>query len=780
MLNTSRHCRPTLFLGFGGTAGAVLDRIKQRLHRRFAGKQVDAIRFLQTDIDQRALNHLVSLHGPGLAAGETMALPLRRPEYYRTRANGYQKWFSRRWLYNIPRSLTTEGLRPLARLAFVDNAPKLFDRIRSELALLSDPDVLAKASEAANAPFETNCHIVLVASLSGATGGGMVLDAGYAAKQIAKEMNLDQAQICGVMIHAASGDINDRELGVVNAYAALKELLYYRQVQYPGDEDCGLNRAAGDRAAFDDLYFVTNGENQEFTDVVESVSEYLYVDTATEGGSFMDACRRAARRSTDESDESHVQLFGIHREEFLSEWEIDAHVRELSRRVIGWWRGMDEPPPPKSDLLLPQPKPKPNEMAPERKEKLDKLAGDAIGTLQLAHTSLAKHVQEAILAELRTEPEQLIRGLLSNCRESTDSSSAWWTRCQEDLTRLFGEVEDQAASIPLATNLMEQLKRVAQQITARVSHWTQQAFALSSARLGGARYLGGAFLVHVKAFEESESTARRSATDRYRQSVQGVQQILRPSDRRRGPATPGEVNAAIESAAIRRFAVFQHALTRRFAKLIQSLLAKEFEAFLDLEVALKGLEMRIPVNEKIASEGFLAELISDRRMIRIVSDAVMVGQGDEPAQVYASLCKLLRHPEEALHAVGAAAHASLIGATRQLEDSSDAAKNSGQHLKRCLDNAKPVLQDCGGRQRLLVMAPGSMKRGPIRKGIRELLDITPSVVCTGVDFLACYEVEKVSLARIATKLVDGREDFIECAGRVHTRKDIQWDDAFVE
>ncbi len=152
MLNTSHHCRPTLFLGFGGTAGAVLDRIKQRMHRRFAGKTVEAIRFLQTDVDQRALNHLVSLHGPGLSAQETLALPLRRPEYYRTRASSYQKWVSRRWLYNIPRSLTTEGLRPLARLAFVDNAPKLFDRIRAELKMIADPEVLKRSAEAAQRP----------------------------------------------------------------------------------------------------------------------------------------------------------------------------------------------------------------------------------------------------------------------------------------------------------------------------------------------------------------------------------------------------------------------------------------------------------------------------------------------------------------------------------------------------------------------------------------------------------------------------------------------------
>ncbi len=154
-------------------------------------------------------------------------------------------------------------------------------------------------------------------------------------------------------MHATGGDLNDRELGIVNAYAALKELLYYRQIRYPGDEDCGLNPAAGDRAAFDDIYFASNGEaEREFTDLIEEISEYLYVDTATEGGAFMDACRRAARRSTDESDECYVQLFGIHREEFLNEWEIDAHVRKLTHGIVHWWRGVERTPPDDQNNIL--------------------------------------------------------------------------------------------------------------------------------------------------------------------------------------------------------------------------------------------------------------------------------------------------------------------------------------------------------------------------------------------------------------------------------------------
>jgi len=57
-----------------------------------------------------------------LADHETLAVPLRSPQDYRVRADRLLAWLSRRWLYNIPKSLQTDGLCPLGRLALVDHA----------------------------------------------------------------------------------------------------------------------------------------------------------------------------------------------------------------------------------------------------------------------------------------------------------------------------------------------------------------------------------------------------------------------------------------------------------------------------------------------------------------------------------------------------------------------------------------------------------------------------------------------------------------------------------
>ncbi len=383
-------------------------------------------------------------------------------------------------------------------------------------------------------------------------------------------------------------------------------------------------------------------------------------------------------------------------------------------------------------------------------------------------------------AEINAPPEQLLRGLISNARESTDSAPTWWSQCQEDMVRLFGEVDEPAGATPLGASLLEQLREQAAALANRVMSWIQQAFALSTARLAGARYLGDNFLAQLKQFEEDQSLAVRTGRDRFHEAGRTIQQLLYPKDRRRAAPTMDELQAALEKAALARYFVFENDLARRFARTVFAKLSKEMESLFDLDVALKGLELRITQNEKAAPGGFLAQFTEDPRILRVVSDKIIRKLGMEPTDLFRGLQSLLQTPDQALETTAACTQETLLDAVRQMEQTADATNNATQQIKRCLDAAKPVIQDCGGRQRLLIMAPASLKRGSIRKGVRESLGVTPSVICTGVDFVACYELEKVSLPRIAAKLVDGRQDFVDCAMRVHTRKDIDWEDAFVQ
>ena len=134
--------RPTLFLGIGGTATRVLSRLHRKICDR-AGSlaSLPAVEMVLWDTDLDALSEAASGRGAGsLEVRQTLALPLRRPQEYRENSEKLLRWLSRRWLYNIPRSLRTEGIRPLGRLAMVDHSQEVLARLDVALRSIASPE----------------------------------------------------------------------------------------------------------------------------------------------------------------------------------------------------------------------------------------------------------------------------------------------------------------------------------------------------------------------------------------------------------------------------------------------------------------------------------------------------------------------------------------------------------------------------------------------------------------------------------------------------------------
>ena len=114
---------PTLVLGIGGAAGRVLGHFRRMLTTGMAPARdclpCSSCCWIRT---RRRSPTAACRDDSGLSPDETLNLPLRRPQHYREHSQQLLHWLSRRWLYNIPRSLRTEGLRPLGRLALADHA----------------------------------------------------------------------------------------------------------------------------------------------------------------------------------------------------------------------------------------------------------------------------------------------------------------------------------------------------------------------------------------------------------------------------------------------------------------------------------------------------------------------------------------------------------------------------------------------------------------------------------------------------------------------------------
>ncbi|MEX2026061.1 MAG: tubulin-like doman-containing protein, partial [Pirellulaceae bacterium] len=209
---------PTFFVGLGGTAGRTLQRLRRKLDDRF-GSQRGALFpmfFLETD-HKDAMRATHGDDGAPLSAQEVLTIPLRKSQDYRAESNRHLEWLSRRWLYNIPRSQQTEGVRPLGRLALVDHA----DDVRRQLRAVLQSFLKSLAAERdAGQPAEV--RIVVVGSISGATAGGAIADVGFLLRQL-----LDQQQATGeimlVLTHSSCRQAAAQQLAQVNAYVTLAE-----------------------------------------------------------------------------------------------------------------------------------------------------------------------------------------------------------------------------------------------------------------------------------------------------------------------------------------------------------------------------------------------------------------------------------------------------------------------------------------------------------------------------------------------------------------------------
>ena len=341
--------RPTLFLGIGGLAAATLRRLKKRFRARYGDPaEAPIFRFLQVDVDREDLRR--ARQGDAaecLDVAETLLTPLHLPEHYRTESKNLLRWLNRRWLYGIPRSLLTEGLRPLGRLALVDNAAEVLSHVRDLLGQITDAAAVEKTAHVTGAGIrDTTPRVFVLASIAGGSGGGMVMDMAYAVRQALQELGLSVRGLCGILLYATSLKPEDQEMARVNAYAALSELAHFSRADaaYPGDPDSGLAPGARGCGPFEETYLFHLGEQlgaAESEAATEKLAEYLFLDSSPNGGAFLDEYRRQTHAAP--RDPFTLRTFGLSRVGTEGERPLDLAAKQLCFRLaVKWLAGPKE------------------------------------------------------------------------------------------------------------------------------------------------------------------------------------------------------------------------------------------------------------------------------------------------------------------------------------------------------------------------------------------------------------------------------------------------------
>ncbi len=216
-----------MFIGLGGIGGEGLMHLRQLASRDCDNRlDVDDHAWGVIDTDAAALNAItVEALQDGIPPKHAFELRIFRPSEYRNAPTDLFSPLSRRWLYNIPRSLKTEGVRPLAILALLDHYAALRNRLSADLGeLVSQHEQDADCQEP--------LRIYVMASLHGGTGSALLAEIGLMIRRILRELAYTDYRICALVSAATTTHNASANLYSAAGLATLSELSYLM------DRDC--------------------------------------------------------------------------------------------------------------------------------------------------------------------------------------------------------------------------------------------------------------------------------------------------------------------------------------------------------------------------------------------------------------------------------------------------------------------------------------------------------------------------------------------------------------
>lgn len=284
--------QPTLYVAVGGVGIQVLCRLRAHTENRWQDEN-SAAEMIALDINRDELRDACSKRWKlPFCPEDTLHIPLRLPKDYDD-TRDILGWVSRRWLYNIPRSLETRGYRPLGRVALVDHVNRVMALIDQKLERLAKK---AGKTDANGTMRDPKVRIVILAGTAGGTGAGTVIDLANAARAMAAERECP-VEVHGFFVCPNFAGSNTSPLAVANTYALLSELNHTTAF---GNECVEASRTPNyfesQRAPFDCAYLMPTRHREgcaEPIDSLEVVAQYLAMDNEPDAVGLIRSCRLA-------------------------------------------------------------------------------------------------------------------------------------------------------------------------------------------------------------------------------------------------------------------------------------------------------------------------------------------------------------------------------------------------------------------------------------------------------------------------------------------------------
>jgi hypothetical protein len=825
------ECRPTIFLGVGGLAARALQTLHQRIEAQFGEPAgLPALQFLLFETDAESLKMATDCGRAPINNDSAVLLPLRQSADYRRTFDGRFNWLSRRWIYNIPRNAQTQGLRPLGRLALVDNLERAIEQVTRVVRAAVDPAGIAATAAATGLPFRRPApRVFIISSTTGGSGSGMVLDFGYIVRQVLRELHLADDAVCGVLAHCTGRNLQTRELATANAYALLGELNHYTDLQhvYPGDPAAGLASFGPQDAPFNHTYLIHLGEELEadgFAAAVDTLAKYLYHGTVTTAAAFFDKCRAANTDPAQEAGSSAavqaadpvlemackkpsasaaptLRTFGLCQLGFSPDDIPRSAAEDLCRNLILRWRGneLHQPDPAAASLSDPTSLLATQFARGISAEELRATVAARSAAAGIALDQVMNGFRCGLAEQMGNDRPSYLLTALGELLKKLVPQRSFLTRIPPGkviLDALDGMIRYQGTQeshrLCLESALEVPVQEIATAAGAELRQWLLSLVNSPEHRLAGAQQMADGLAEHLRDLSREAGEAIQAATNELRslkELLLGDKKGSKNWLRFRGFFSGRRLVA--DRRLSEYFELRLHELTlNAFCRLVGLVLA---------QVATVGDKLRNLAADfnRLIEQFSTAPAVADAATVR--SKAL---QRVAAAQIAARKAELLAEMERAMEEDLREAATTEVRDVRSrvsvevrrisqmlilrmlklfaIQETTAALEGRPHEplfeIPSGLKEALPQrFNACGGQRRLLVVAPEQL--APMVAAQTPDNNETPAATVladAGSDILICYEVEDQPLRRMAAKLLDQRFQAVEVASRLHTRTDVPW------
>ncbi len=792
--------RPVLFVGLGGTGARVLGALRQRLTERYGGMdRLPAIGMLLVDTVR---------NGDGLASGaaglesrQVLLAQLRQTGDYRNSIPGKLNSTARRWNFNVPRSRTTEGFRPLGRLAFIDHLDQFVGKVRTFLAEIMNAESIGVTAARVRQPAgSTAPRVFVVSSLGGGTGSGMFVEAAYAIRSALSRMGLPNHEVYGVSCYWTDRSSTSHDLTIGNACAALREWRHFAHAdnQYPGQPECGLPPSTRGQGPFEETYVVHLGEGlneSETQSRLSNVAEYLFRNTLTASTHFFDRCR-TARGAARIHAAPRLSTFGIMPAGKVPAWAIHVTADWICESLPRRWRGEHVP---LNAVDIPSANSNASAPTPADQAGPLNLANELAGQMGLNFDAIRSHIEAQLTAATGSDPDGFLAATLGRLSAENESQAATpgVARVFDALDEALGARSAAATSgeNPIAAALRALHDHQEKQLS-EIGKWAARLVDSVEGRLDtGRRALAG--LCELLAAIESTATEKlcepREAMQQWERTAMASPDAMWGRPRSRGgilarkesglsldPALCKYFQLRLHELALRETARTAINLRMRLAGLIKQMetlrnelgdmlaerndtTTRAVPSFADFQAALEYFQLR-------------PEELLTQAELQLEHDFV------EGSHV---LPRLLSLPQKRRSQLGAALRQAsrklVLRVCQNAEATGFGFRNrhisgGGRTPNAWLTALTPkLLETCGGQRRVLVIKSDDDVQANLAEELSKHVSVPAAVMFEPDDqSTICAEIEQIDPVRVAQLLTGNRREFNELAARLQSRADIDW------